>query len=335
VIKRLLQIAMLAVAWTANAQEESISDFTLSPLNGVFSGTAGWTFTTATKTAVTDLGCLDFVIADQGTIDVGLWADDGTLLASASIGSGSPLINQTRYEPITPLLLAPGQTCHIGAYSPSPLGAALNVISPELGGAVSLSPDIQLGGCASSDSGFSFPAAVNGGSGAMFLGANFRFWTAPRIIVSPASQTVPAGTDVVFNATVAGTSPLSYQWLFNGTNLPGGTDNPLTLTNVQPSQAGGYSLVVTNLAGSAASSVATLTVLVPPLIRNLSLTSTNVTLTFLSVTNQTYTLEYKNSLTDSQWLSLPPAVPGTGGLLSLIDTNSPAPARFYRIRCGL
>src|SRR6185369_8397213 len=66
----------------------------------------------------------------------------------------------------------------------------------------------------------------------------------------------------------SGTAPLSYQWYFNtNTLLTDATNAALTLTNVQFSDAGGYSVIVTNSLGSATSSVATLTVnpaAVPP-----------------------------------------------------------------------
>ncbi len=84
---------------------------------------------------------------------------------------------------------------------------------------------------------------------------------------SPASQTVVVGTNVTFNVTATGTTPLAYQWRYNGTNLSGATTNPLVLLNVQTNQAGGYSVIVTNAAGGATSQVATLTVLfLPPVI---------------------------------------------------------------------
>ena len=67
---------------------------------------------------------------------------------------------------------------------------------------------------------------------------------------SATNQTVPAGTDVTLSVSAQGTPPLSYQWLFNGTNLSGATNAALLLTNVQPGASGDYSLIVTNLYGS-------------------------------------------------------------------------------------
>lgn len=88
----------------------------------------------------------------------------------------------------------------------------------------------------------------------------------PSIIAQPASQKVLAGSTATFTVVVAGTTPLSYQWLFGGTNVAGATSTSLTLSNAQPIQAGSYSVLVTNASGSITSAVATLTILQPPVI---------------------------------------------------------------------
>ena len=69
-----------------------------------------------------------------------------------------------------------------------------------------------------------------------------------------------AGANVTFSVVAAGTSPLSYQWRFNGTSLAGATSTTLTLTNVQVSQSGSYALVVSNAFGIITSSNAVLTI---------------------------------------------------------------------------
>src|SRR5207249_883813 len=80
----------------------------------------------------------------------------------------------------------------------------------------------------------------------------------------PQSQTVIVGGAATFSVLASGTPPLTYQWQFNGTNLPGATAKSLGLTNVQFSQAGNYSVAVSNSLGTAASSNAALTVTPPP-----------------------------------------------------------------------
>ena len=71
-------------------------------------------------------------------------------------------------------------------------------------------------------------------------------------------------TNVSIVVSAFGTGTLTYQWRFNGANIPGATASTLVLTNVRPGVDGAYSVVVTDNIGSAISSNAVLTVLVPP-----------------------------------------------------------------------
>jgi uncharacterized repeat protein (TIGR01451 family) len=155
----------------------------------------------------------------------------------------------------------------------------------------------------------------------------------PSITLQPLSQTVPAGTTVRLLAMAVGLQPLSYQWELNGTNLDGATAGTLLLTNVQPADAGSYAVVLTNVAGSVTSTVANLSVLVPPeLIIQITLAGAEVSISFASQPGSNYLLEYKHSLDDPAWTPLPPTAPGTGGVMSLQDTNTPADSRYYRLR---
>ncbi|HWN95273.1 MAG TPA: immunoglobulin domain-containing protein [Methylomirabilota bacterium] len=89
---------------------------------------------------------------------------------------------------------------------------------------------------------------------------------APAVTNHPSSQSVLAGSMAIFTANVGGSFPLTYQWLLNGTNLPNGggvsgAGTPrLTLTGVQLWQAGDYSLLVSNAAGTVTTLAATLSV---------------------------------------------------------------------------
>jgi hypothetical protein len=88
--------------------------------------------------------------------------------------------------------------------------------------------------------------------------------TAPFVIVPPTNQTVIVGSTVTFSVLAAGTQPLSYQWSLAGAELAGATNALLILSNVQPSQAGAYSVTITNVLGSITVSNAVLTVNPPP-----------------------------------------------------------------------
>jgi hypothetical protein len=52
---------------------------------------------------------------------------------------------------------------------------------------------------------------------------------------------------------------------------------------------------------------------------------------FTTVSGQTYTLEFKGSLTNGNWTPILPATNGIGSAMSLIDTNASGTRRFYHI----
>jgi hypothetical protein len=85
----------------------------------------------------------------------------------------------------------------------------------------------------------------------------------PSFDPEPANQSVNVGAWVAITAGVEGTAPFTYQWYENGTAIPGATGPSYVIQNAQVSNSGAYSVEVTNLDGSAASSAATLTVSVP------------------------------------------------------------------------
>jgi hypothetical protein len=86
----------------------------------------------------------------------------------------------------------------------------------------------------------------------------------PRIKVQPASQSVESNCCATFNVIAYGVEPLSYQWWNNGLALGAQTNSSLALTNVQASNFGGYSVIVTNVLGATTSSVAVLALADPP-----------------------------------------------------------------------
>jgi hypothetical protein len=57
----------------------------------------------------------------------------------------------------------------------------------------------------------------------------------------------------------------------------------------------------------------------------------SVQVSFVAAPGLACLLEYKDRLTDPHWIPIPPMVVGTAGVISLADTNSAAPQRFYRI----
>jgi alpha-tubulin suppressor-like RCC1 family protein len=88
----------------------------------------------------------------------------------------------------------------------------------------------------------------------------------PVIALQPAGLLANEGEHVVLTVAAAGAPPLSYQWKKNGEAISGASQPTLTFSAVQSSDAGDYTVTVSNPAGSVTSAVATLAVNTFPII---------------------------------------------------------------------
>jgi uncharacterized repeat protein (TIGR03803 family) len=104
------------------------------------------------------------------------------------------------------------------------------------------------------------------------VGTVFRLLLKPVITSQPQNQTNNAGVTATFLVSATGLNPMVYQWRKNGTNLvdggniSGATTNMLAIMGISDSDAASYSVIVSNSFGTVTSSIATLTVLAPPVI---------------------------------------------------------------------
>ncbi len=83
---------------------------------------------------------------------------------------------------------------------------------------------------------------------------------APAITTQPQNLTVSSGSNVQFSAGASASPAPAYQWYFNGEPFSGATGSTLSFSNARSTDAGEYSVVITNLLGSVTSNRATLTV---------------------------------------------------------------------------
>jgi uncharacterized repeat protein (TIGR03803 family) len=110
----------------------------------------------------------------------------------------------------------------------------------------------------------------NGGASDEGVVFRLSFSGAPQITSQPPSLSVYVGDNVTLGVAVFGASPLSFQWLMNGTNLvvggnlSGSTNRVLSLTSVTTNNAGTYSVRVSNPAGTTNSAGALLQVVSSP-----------------------------------------------------------------------
>jgi alpha-tubulin suppressor-like RCC1 family protein len=95
---------------------------------------------------------------------------------------------------------------------------------------------------------------------------------APVLSEVPQGRSVYSGTPVTFTVASLGLSLLSYRWQHDGSDISGGTNASLVLANPQTSDAGSYTVTVSNPYGSVTSPVAILAVTdSPPLLWNFPL----------------------------------------------------------------
>jgi autotransporter-associated beta strand protein len=161
----------------------------------------------------------------------------------------------------------------------------------------------------------------------------------PVFTLQPVSLVVTQGSSPQFSVNVNGTSPFAYQWrkggnpLSNGGNISGVTTRFLNLASVTAADDGVYSVLVTNVDGSAISSNASLTVIVPPAITSQphSLTNNAGTVASFAVTNTgspSVYRWYKNGIT---LLSDGLAISGSATPVLTISNVFGADSAFYTV----
>ena len=82
----------------------------------------------------------------------------------------------------------------------------------------------------------------------------------PTIVALSTNTAVDAGTNVTFSVMATGAPPISYQWRKKGVKITGATSTNLTLLDVDSTDVGDYTVIVTNPGGSVTSAVVVLRV---------------------------------------------------------------------------
>lgn len=128
------------------------------------------------------------------------------------------------------------------------------------------SPVLRLTGVTSADAG-SYLVTVGNSAGvtssnaaALTVTAGSPAAVAPSIVTQPVSINANEGATATFAVGVDGTGPFTYQWRREGANIQGATSAVYSINFAALPQAGAYSVVVSNGAGSVTSANAVLDV---------------------------------------------------------------------------
>jgi uncharacterized repeat protein (TIGR03803 family) len=174
-----------------------------------------------------------------------------------------------------------------------------------------------------------------GGQGTIF---RIAFTGAPQILTQPADQAAVLGSSVSFNVTTFGAPPLFYQWQQNGTNLAdagnvsGSTARILTLTNLTQADAGTYSVIVSNVLGSATSSGALLGIAQAPVFLSAGQTGGTFFFTWSAAMGQLYQPQSATRLKPANWSNLGGPLTATNTTMGASDLISTNTHRFYRVQ---
>ncbi len=183
---------------------------------------------------------------------------------------------------------------------------------------------------------------VNAGAGAGIVTWNKTNWllttyaaTAPIIVAQPQSQTLAAGNSASFNVVVSGSANLFYQWYFNtNTLINGATNAALNIVNLQTTNAGTYSVIITNPAGSVTSSFAMLTIatgnVTPPQISGAGFSGGNFSFSVNGNLGQTYLVQASTNLVN--WTTLFTTNPGALPFIWNDIAAANFSKRFYRVQ---
>jgi hypothetical protein len=123
----------------------------------------------------------------------------------------------------------------------------------------------------------------------------------PAFTQQPLGQTNAVGSTASLSALAVGTAPLACQWYFGGGLLPGAISDTLTIAQATTAESGFYDLVVTNLYGSATSSVVSLV-----------FTNTSASTNFVSVCDEA---ALTAAIVHGGWISI-----GCSGTITLTNT---------------
>ncbi|MCS7337356.1 MAG: DUF6067 family protein [Verrucomicrobiae bacterium] len=152
----------------------------------------------------------------------------------------------------------------------------------------------------------------------------------PVFTESPTNLILEAGRNAALQLNALSRTAISYQWLFNGTPIPGATNALLFLPNVSAANSGLYALVASNVGGAVTSSPARVIVFSQPEIYvSRTHTGKEFLLTFQGPGIPT---ELQVSTNLSSWSAVCKLPPSTNAICVVVPVEEKATAAFYRLK---
>ncbi|HLO66813.1 MAG TPA: immunoglobulin domain-containing protein [Holophaga sp.] len=126
-------------------------------------------------------------------------------------------------------------------------------------------PEYKVAAATAADSGAYTVRITNAQGSVTSEAATVTVLDLPVITADPVAVTTGAGMGATLQVTATGGAPLSYQWMRDGQAVSGATSATYAIAAAAPTNAGTYTVTVSNPVGVATSKAATITV-VPPLV---------------------------------------------------------------------
>jgi hypothetical protein len=190
---------------------------------------------------------------------------------------------------------------------------------------------LTLSSVSNTDAGAYSVLVSSGGGSVLSPPAILTVTAPPQISTQPEDQTVNVGGTASFNVIATSAGQLAYQWQFYGSNIPNATASAFSFGGVQRTNAGPYSVVIINAAGTAISSNAQLTVnpVTPVRFDSITLLPNGQVSLQGSGDPGYFIVQASSNLTD--WLNVTNIL-GAQGSFQYIDSVTNFPQRFYRAK---
>ncbi len=290
-----------------------------------------------------------YTIAAAASGDAGTYTAVATNVAGSATSAGATLTVQAApppntapsftTQPVSQTVTTGGSVTFTVAASGNPAPTLQwNKGGVAIGGATGST--YTIASTVSGDAGVYTAVATNSAGTATSAGATLTVQapppvnTPPSITTQPASQTVTTGGSVTFTVAASGSPAPTFQWSKGGAAIGGATGATLSLSNVQGSDAGSYTAVATNIAGTATSTAATLTVQAPPPPNTAPSISTQPASQTVTVgASVTFTVAASgNPAPTYQWSKGGAAIGGATGAAYTIATASLGDAGTYTVQ---